>query len=232
MTDESPIRCVVAEDYPELNRIYTSILNHEPEITVLASLHSGAELLAFVEQEQPDVVLLDIEMEEPTAGITCCREMHRRFPDIRVVFLTCHDEEERILSAFEAGAIDYIRKTESMTEIIAAVRRAGGRDAPIHSYAAETLRRHMQKAGQYKEELQRFTQIFMTLSPAEVGILQLLLQGYKQREIAQMKHIEVVTVKSHVGRILKKFQLRRTSTIVGLIRELDAQDLVAQARSI
>ncbi|ADK80878.1 response regulator transcription factor [Sediminispirochaeta smaragdinae] len=232
MNDKKSITCIVAEDFPELNNIYQSILNHEPDIRVVASVTSGRELLCAVEQYLPDVILMDIEMESPTAGIDYCRQISRSYPDIRIVILTCHEEEERVLSAFEAGAVDYLLKTDSMSDIIIAIKKAYKHSSPIHSYAAQMLRKQMRAMGHYKEELQKFTMAFMTLTPAEVGILKLLLDGYKQKEIAKYKHVELVTVKSHVTRILRKFSLRRTSEVVEMIRSLDAQEFVRQSKSV
>ncbi len=225
------ISCIIAEDFPELNKIYSNILNHEADIEVLSSVFSGAELLDVIPENRPDVILMDIEMESPTAGISYCRQISRKYPDVKVVFLTGHEEEERIIEAFEAGAVDYILKTDSMYDIISSIRKAYNHEAPIHSYAARTIRRKMQEIGRYKEELQHFTRAFMLLTPAEVGVLKLLLQGYKQKDIADKKHIELVTVKTHVGRILKKFGSHRTRDVISRIRELDLEEVVMESAS-
>lgn len=232
MERNESISCIIAEDFPELNKIYSNILNHEADIRVLSSVFSGRELMEALKENRPDVILMDIEMESPTAGIDTCRRISRNYPEIRIVFLTGHEEEELIVSAFEAGAIDYILKTDSMSDIITAIRKAYNREAPIHSYAARTIRRKMKEIGQYKEELQNFTRAFMTLTPAEVGVVKLLLKGYKQREIAQEKCIELVTVKTHVSRILKKFNLHKTRDVLHLIRDLDLEQIVAETKSI
>lgn len=232
MESERQITCIVAEDFPELNHIYRNILDHEPDITVLAAVTSGKELLEVVETSQPDVILMDIEMESPTAGIDYCRRINSSFPDVKIVMLTCHEEDYRIISAFEAGAVDYLLKTDSLSDIIKAIRKAHNGESPIHSYAAETLRRQMQAMGKYKEELQEFTRAFMQLTPSEVGILQLLLRGYRQKHICEIKHIEIVTVKIHVNRLLKKFALKRTSEVLELIHSLNVETFVEQSRSV
>jgi DNA-binding NarL/FixJ family response regulator len=226
---EKKIGCIVAEDFHELNTIYTSILDHEPDISVLASVYSGQALIQALTIHHPDVILMDIEMESPTAGIEYCRLISTLYPDIHVVVLTCHDEEERILTAFEAGAIDYLLKTDSMSEIITAIRKAYNCVSPIHSCAAETLRKKIQEMGRYHKAFQEFTLAFMTLTPAEKSVLKRLLKGQKQREIAEQKCIELVTVKSHVSRILKKFNLHRTRDILKTIHALNLEGFVEQA---
>ncbi|MBI9095936.1 MAG: response regulator transcription factor [Sphaerochaeta sp.] len=232
MNPDKVIGCIIAEDFLELNQIYCSILNHEATINVLASVSSGSELVKAVEMYHPDVILMDIEMESQNAGIDYCRLISQRFPDIRIVILTCHEEEERILAAFEAGAVDYLLKTDSMSDIIASIKNAYFRTSPIHSHAASALRKKMKELGSYKEALQQFTRAFMTLTPAETGVLKMLLKGMKQREIASKKCIELVTVKTHVGRILKKFEMQRTSEVLTIIQTLDVSDFVDQAKSI
>lgn len=232
MNPDKVIGCIIAEDFLELNQIYCSILDHEPNISVLASVRSGFELVKAVEIHHPDVILMDIEMESQNAGIEYCRLINQRFPEIRIVILTCHEDEERILAAFEAGAVDYLLKTDSMSNIITSITNAYNRNSPIHSHAASVLRKKMKELGSYKESLQQFTQAFMTLTPAETGVLKLLLQGMKQREIASKKCIELVTVKTHVGRILKKFEMHRTSDVMELIQTLDVSDFVEQSKSV
>lgn len=98
------IRCIVAEDFLDLNRIYTDILNYEPDIEVIHNAFSGEELLKILKDKTPDVILLDIEMETPEAGIEYCRRISAQYPKIKTVILTCHEEEEKILAAFEAGS--------------------------------------------------------------------------------------------------------------------------------
>jgi DNA-binding NarL/FixJ family response regulator len=223
---------MVAEDFPELNQIYRNILDHEPDITIIAAVTSGKELLEAVDIQQPDVILMDIEMESPTAGIDYCRRIRSRYPYTKIVMLSCHEEDYRIISAFEAGAVDYILKTDSISDIIKAIKKAYTCESPIHSYAADTLRRQIQTMGKYKEELQEFTRAFMQLTPAEVGVLQLLLRGNKQKDICEIKHIAIMTVKSHVNRILKKFTVKRTSDVLELIYSLNVEKFVEQSRSV
>lgn len=139
MNPDKVIGCIIAEDFLELNQIYCSILDHEPNISVLASVRSGFELVKAVEIHHPDVILMDIEMESQNAGIEYCRLINQRFPEIRIVILTCHEDEERILAAFEAGAVDYLLKTDSMSNIITSITNAYNRNSPIHSHAASVV---------------------------------------------------------------------------------------------
>jgi DNA-binding NarL/FixJ family response regulator len=226
------IRCIVAEDFLDLNRIYTDILNYESDIMVIHNAFSGEELIEILNEKTPDVILLDVEMETPEAGIQYCRRISAQYPDIRIIILTCHEEEEKILAAFEAGAVDYILKTSSMAEVILSIRNVYKQDSPIHGYAANTIRKKMREIGDYKRQLKEFTLAFSSLTPAEIGILKLSLKGLKQREIAETKHIELVTVKTHVGHIIKKFNCSRIQEVVDIIRSLDMTDFVSKAPSV
>lgn len=226
------IQCIVVEDYSDLNRIYTDILNYESDIEVIHNAFSGEELMNVLEEKKPDVILLDIEMETPEAGIDYCRRITSEYPGIKIVILTCHEEEDKILSAFEAGAVDYILKTSSMAEVILSIRNVFKQDSPIHGYAANTIRKKMREIGEYKGKLKEFTLAFSSLTPAEIGVLKLSLQGLKQREIAEKKHIELVTVKTHVGHIIKKFNCTRIQEVVDVIKSLDMTDFVSKAPSV
>jgi DNA-binding NarL/FixJ family response regulator len=210
---------VIAEDFAELNTIYAGILGREPDLEVVGRASSAADLLDLLETTPADVVLMDIEMEHPTSGIVACRRLVDLHPGTKVVVLTCHEEEDKVLAAFEAGAVDYILKTDSITDVVKAIKGAHHRNAPIHPFAAQALRRTMQDMGRYKNNLKSIIQRLSVLTPSETAILSLLLDGTKLKDIARLRNIELVTVKAHVTSILRKFEAKSTSTVVAELKE-------------
>lgn len=214
---EKHIKCIVIEDFEPLNNIYFNLLNYEKDIEVVGRAFDSKELLELMKVNQVDVVLLDIEMKQRTEGIDVCRKLLKEYPDVKVVMLTCHDEEDMILSAFEAGAVDYVLKTGSSSQILDAVRSAYNNTSPINSYVAFVIRKRLKEFDSMKESLLYVMNIVSGLTVSELDVLKLLMQGRKQREIAVERSVELVTVKAHVGNLLKKFKKERTSDILGVI---------------
>ena len=212
------ITCIVAEDFAELRDIYSNLLDHESGISVAGSAADGSELFSLLKSTEPDVLLLDIEMDSPNAGIEYCRRVTEEHPKIATIMLTCHEEEDKILSAFRAGAVNYILKTSSLSEIIEAVRNASEGKSKIHSHASEVIRKQLQRVREDKSAMMEIMKIVTSLTNTETIILSYLLAGKKQNQIASIRNIEVVTVKTHITGIHRKFGCRKTTEVVKRIR--------------
>lgn len=218
-TMNNKIRCVIAENNKEFNEIFSKLLNHEKELEVVGSAASGEALFELLEKTGVDVVLLDIEMDTPKAGIEYCKHITTTHKGVKVVMLTSNIEEAVILSAFECGAVDYILRESPLSHIIHVIVSAFNGTASIHGYAAQVIRRKIQLIGQFKENFFTMASIIANLTVSELEILTLLLKGYKQRQIAEERFVELPTVKAQVGSILKKFNLKRSKEVTELIRQ-------------
>lgn len=220
------IKCLVAEDFKDLREIYTNILDHEEDICVCGSAANSKELFALLEKETPDIVLLDIEMETPDAGINNCARITGMYPNIKVIMLTCHEEEEKIFASFRAGAVNYILKTSSYGEIIESIRLCHQDRGKINPYASEIIRKKLRNRGDEREALLGIMSIINTLTNREMEILSLLLNGLKQRQIAQKQSVELPTVKSHIMGIHRKFKKKNTVEILKIINRMNMDDFI------
>lgn len=225
------IKCIVVEDFEPLNNVYFSLLNYENDIDVVGRAFDGKELFQVMKDKRVDVVLLDIEMKQRTEGIDVCRQLLKEYPEVKVVMLTCHEEEDMILAAFEAGAVDYVLKTGSSSQILDAIRSAFNNSSPINSYVAFVIRKRMKEFNALKESLLYIMNIVSGLTGSEIDVLKLLMQGKKQREIAQVRNVELVTVKAHVSNILRKFNKERTSEVMQAIRDAGLQEFIENMKT-
>jgi DNA-binding NarL/FixJ family response regulator len=225
-----PIRCIVVEDFEPLNNVYCNLLNYEKDIEVVGRAHNSEELFELLKEKAADVILLDIEMKSRTEGIETCKKVIKAYPETQIIMMTCHDEEDIILSAFEAGAVDYVLKTSSSAQILEAVRSAFNNSSAINSYVAFVIRKRMKEFSAFKESLLYLMNIVSSLTASEIDVLKLLLKGKKQREIAEIRSVELVTVKAHVSSILKKFNQERTSEIVKAIKASGLQSFIENRR--
>ena len=115
---------MVVDDMESLCRKYETVLSQSEEIEVVAAAHDGYQAIMKSAMLQPDVILMDIEMESKYAGITATSQILREFPKIKIVILTVYEDDEMIYAAFQAGACDYVLKTATPAAMVSCVKDA------------------------------------------------------------------------------------------------------------
>ncbi|HBF39220.1 MAG TPA: DNA-binding response regulator, partial [Firmicutes bacterium] len=128
---KSEIRLIIADDMLPIREYLSMVLSHESDMEVLEVVGSGSEAVERASVTRPDVILMDLEMETPRAGVEAISRLMSMNIDIRCVVLTHFSDDETVFAAFEAGATDYVLKDSSATEIIEAVRAAANDMSPI-----------------------------------------------------------------------------------------------------
>lgn len=228
------INCIIVDDFETLRNIYKNILGFEKDITILGTAGNRRELFELLRKDdnagKADVILLDIEMESRYDGIQVCKDIAELYPEIKVIILTCHEDDEYIIMALEAGAVDYINKSASLSELLQAIHSAYEGNSALNSRVSGIVRRHFKKMHNYKQGLAYFISVMTRLTPSELEILQLLLEGKRQKEIAQIRSVELNTIKVHAGNILKKFDCKRMNDVINTINDLNLRDLIETRR--
>lgn len=225
------IRCIVVDDYEPLNNVFTNILDYEADISVVGRAYESNGLFDILETTEVDVILLDIEMTTREEGIVACKKISREYPDIKVIILTCHEEEDMILLAFEAGAVDYVLKTSSSSQIHDAVRSAYNNESSFNSKVSQVIRSHLKEYGSMKQSLLYMTNIIASLTASELHVLHLLMNGKKNKEIAAIRNVEVVTVKAHISSILRKFDENRMAKVIVLLKKLGLESFLTPGKA-
>jgi DNA-binding NarL/FixJ family response regulator len=192
------IRVLLVDDQDLFRQGLASLLGLEEDIEIVAQAGNGDEAIAKATTTQPDVILMDIRM--PVCdGVTATREIHQRFPWIRILVLTTFDEDEYIWQSLQAGALGYLLKSTASEQLANAIRtlyQGHGQLGP--SIASKVF---AQVNGPVGETGHHF-------SEREREILGLLGQGLNNREIAQRLHLTEGTVKNHISRILAELDMR------------------------
>ena len=116
-----PIKVLIIDDIDTLCMHFAKTLNADERIEVVGVGHSGSESVKLAQELEPDIILMDIEMETERAGIIAARKILKSNPDIKIIVFTIHDDDKNIIDAYEAGVSDYILKTASTEEIIATI---------------------------------------------------------------------------------------------------------------
>lgn len=211
---EETIKVLIAEDVDPIRRRYKAVLKKCPDIEVVADVATGEEACKAARELNPDVILMDIEMEAKDAGIRATGEILSEMPDIKIIILTVYEEDELVFSAFRLGACDYVLKNASNKEIVNAVTSAYRGQSPIRPEIADKIRSEFRRVKTYESSFLFMLNILSTLTPKELDTLYLLSTGYNKRQICEMRCVEMSTVKSQVHSILKKFNKKKISEII------------------
>jgi DNA-binding NarL/FixJ family response regulator len=201
--NHNPIRILIVDDHPVVCSGLTSMLSTQSGLEVLGSAASGEEALAMIQQDTPDLLLLDLRMPG-IDGIGVLQALQKKESPPRVIVLTSFEKDEEIYRAIRAGAQGYLLKDTTESEMVAAIYvvDAGKRYIPRH-IAARLADRMMRS----------------DLTAREVQILERLAQGSTNKQIASALDISDNTVRHHVNNIMGKLQVSdRTEAVATAIR--------------
>lgn len=216
----APIHLLIAEDMKPIREYLSMVLGHEPGMQIVGTVDTGAAAVSQALSVKPDVILMDLEMESPLAGVEAIRTLASSLPTTRCVVLTHFSDDSTVFSAFEAGAVDYVLKNASASEIVEAIKAAAADISPIRPQIAQMIRSEFRAMRNERMALINTLNIVYKLTPTELSFLKLLAEGKSKNEIAQLRHVEASTIRTHVGNILKKFDETSVSDVVDRLRHL------------
>lgn len=211
---------MIADDFDLLREDLKDLINAQPDMRVVGEAASGAGIVELARSVKSDIILLDIEMENVSAGITAAETIHDADPQRAILYLTAHDTEKMILTAMGTGAVDYIVKGCPDEEVLAHIRAAAAGRPLLDAKVQNTVMQEYNRLRRSERSLLFFINNVSQLTAAERELVHLLLQGKKVKEIAAARCVEVVTVKTQIKGLLHKFGCSRTKEIVEMIQQL------------
>ncbi|KGX83775.1 response regulator [Pontibacillus marinus] len=209
------IRVVVVDDHDVVRKGVIAYLMTEPELDIVGEANSGNEGAKVAIKEQPDVVLMDLIMENGT-GIEATEKIMKELPDCKIIILTSYYDDEKVFPALEAGAFSYMLKTSSADEIAEAIKKASRGETYIEPKVANKMMTRFRTQEKKPHE---------DLTERELEVLMCIGDGLTNQEISDKLYIGIKTVKTHVSNILSKLDVYdRTQAAVyahknGLIRK-------------
>ncbi|MBO8142105.1 MAG: response regulator transcription factor [Firmicutes bacterium] len=214
------IRVLIADDHPLLREGLAKILAMEGDIEVVGEAQDGEEAVVRTGQCRPDIVLMDISMPKG-GGLEATRAIARDFPEIGVIVLTIHDDEQYLYELIAAGARGYILKDSEPSRVVEAIRCVyeGGSYMPpdLMNKVLNEFRR-LQTPGR-PTLTRRAREGATVLTEREQEILRLIVDGRTNAEIARTLYISEKTVKNHITNLLRKLGLSdRTQAAVYALR--------------
>ena len=163
---------------------------------------------------------MDIEMESKTAGIEAAEKILEKDSGARIIYLTSHDSDEIIVSALATGARDYVVKGCGDDVLISHIKSVMDGSCNLDSRVQAVLMGEYSRVKKQEKGLLYFVENLSRLTPVERELITLLIKGYRIREIADKRNVEIVTVKSQIRTLLQKVGLSRTKELVKIIEEL------------
>jgi len=216
------INVLIAEDHEILRQDFSEMIEGSARMTLVGAAATGDEAVDLAMVTAADIVLMDIEMASHQDGIEAAHRLSLLKPDIGVIFLTVHEDDETIYKAYTlSNARDYLVKSAEHAEILRSIEDAYEEQTRGSSSMASKLQSEFSRLKQTETSLLFFMNILSQLTQAEREIIKLLLKGCKVDEIARLRMVEPVTIKSQINTLLKKFGMKRTKEIANLIRRLN-----------
>lgn len=215
------ITVLIADDHPLLREGLVRILAMEPGIEVVGEAGNGPEAVEKVAELEPDVVLMDISMPGG-GGLEATRAISEQHPDVGIIILTIHDDEQYLYELVRAGAKGYLVKDSEPQKVVDAIRHvhSGGSYLPpnlMEKVLGEFRRLRDSAPGPSLRERPKVGA--EALTARELEILQHIVEGHSNAEIAQSLFISEKTVKNHITNILRKLDLSdRTQAAVYALR--------------
>jgi DNA-binding NarL/FixJ family response regulator len=191
-------RILLVDDHEVVRLGLKSLLERHPQFEIVGEAASAREALEQVENNHPDVVVMDIRLPG-TSGIEACEEITSRFPETRVLMLTSYAEDEMLFSAIRAGASGYILKQIGGEELVRALEAVARGEALLDSAVTQRVFQEVRRAVNEEE-----ASAFIHLSQQEKHVLLLVSEGRTNREIAKALFLGEGTVRNYVSSILSK----------------------------
>lgn len=188
----------IVEDQAEVRESLVASLGNEPGIRCYGAHVSGEDALQKIPKENPDIVLLDINLPGMN-GIQCVTRLKKRLPNIQILMLTTYDDGDLIFDSLRAGASGYLLKNISHQELVQAIQQVYAGGAPMSLQIARKVINYFQSSKPASE--------IGDLSVRELEILRLLAKGYRYKEIADQLAINIGTVRTHVCHVYEKLHV-------------------------
>jgi DNA-binding NarL/FixJ family response regulator len=213
MTDSATVRVVLVDDHDLLRRGIKTMLETHGDIEVVGEASDGVAAVQVVEDQVPDVVLIDVIMPKKD-GIEATRDIKSSLPHVSVVVLTGHEEQQFVFDAIKAGASGYLLKTADLDEVVSTVTSAARGEGKMDATTAAKVLSEFQT---YQEE--DAPEVYQPLTPREREILKFMGEGLPNKSIATRLSISERTVTTHVANIYAKLHVNnRVSAIQEAMR--------------
>jgi len=203
------IKILLVDDHAVVRMGLKMLLNTNPEMEVIGEASEGNEGIKKALKLKPDVVVMDLSMPHGKDGLSATTELKKLRPEINILILTMHNDEEYLFRAIQGGASGCILKSAPHDELMSAIESVAKGDAYLHPSATKRLMEEY--LGSVKQDGDG---TYNLLSEREKEVLTLIAKGYSNKEIAEQLVISVKTVETHKGNLTEKLQMKTRPELV------------------
>lgn len=204
------VNILLVDDHAIVRSGLKMLLSANNQLKIVGEAADGDEAIQLAHTLRPDVVLMDLSMSQGKDGLTATTELKKLIPDMSILILTMHDDDEYLFRAIHAGASGYVLKSAPHEELVTAIQSVASGNAYLYPTATKRL------MAEYLDKLQHghHPGASESLSEREEEILAFIAKGYSNKEIAEQLVISVKTVESHKSNLMEKLGLRTRPDLV------------------
>ncbi|MGW8225483.1 MAG: response regulator [Anaerolineales bacterium] len=203
-----PIYILLADDHRILREGIRALIEDQEDMQVVGEAEDGQATLKMVSQLNPDVVVMDIAMPLLN-GLEATRQIRRDFPQVKVLILTMHENEEYIRQVLAAGALGYVLKDAAARDLLGAIRTVYQGEAVLSPAITRLVIEDYLRWGDIRPE-----DTTNGLTAREREVLQLIAEGYTNKEIAEILSLSVKTIQSHRTNLMNKLDLHDRGELI------------------
>ena len=200
------INVLLVEDYALIRAGMSALLNSLPNVQVMAAAKNGQEAVNHLKTEQPDIVMMDLELPQLN-GLEATAAITKAYPNVHVVILSMHTDQQSVIEGLQAGASGYLPKSATNHELQQAIEVV----MQGQTYISPSVSHHL--ANYIRQDNIPSKQSPLTARQEE--ILKLISNGYATKEIAQQLNISIKTVEAHRANIMERLEIY---DVAGLVR--------------
>lgn len=216
---KNPINILIADNETEISGYFRELIQAEDGMHCVGCAENGKAAVEMALTLHPDIVLMDIQMEEETDGITAIEVLAQEDPNIKCIVITIHRRDDYLFQAYAAGAVDYILKTDPSEKIIQSIREVDSNSFSLRPEVANKLMRECKRIQDRQKSTNELMHNLFRLTNSELIVLRMFYAGASVERIAKERFIDVESVRTIVKRIQKKHGGKNIRKIVASLKE-------------
>ncbi|MEV5710667.1 response regulator transcription factor [Actinoallomurus sp. NPDC052274] len=210
------VRVFLLDDHEVVRRGVAALLSSESDIEIVGEAGSAEQALARIPAARPDVAVLDVRLPDGD-GVSVCREVRSRMPEVACLMLTSFSDEEALFDAVMAGAAGYVLKQIHGSDLVSAVRTVASGQSLLDPRSTAQMLARLRERQTRKDPL-------AALSTQERQILELIGEGLTNRQIGERLFLAEKTVKNYVSNLFAKLDMRRRTQAAAFVAQLKAAE--------
>lgn len=214
------IHWAICDDAEYLCKSFEWAFENETDLVFEGFATDEQSCLKLIREKKPDILLQDVQMEEPTTGIDIIPKIKELMPDLKIIMLTNYDDDNYVFSAFVNGATDYVLKTQPNQDILKAIRDVSENKTSLRPEIAQKLVKKSNEIQKQNLSLVYAINMLTKLSTSEFEVLKQCYYGDSYKQIAETRFVDVSTVRTLASRIIKKFEYDSMKNLVKALSKL------------